>query len=143
VGNWFSDLFTSAKNAIKLPHFKIKGEFSLSPLSVPTLGIDWYAKGAIFKKATIFPTAAGFKGVGEAGAEAVLPIDLLRGYVSEAIQRTAPQQDLTPLVDAIERLAERPIGLSVNGRNFAEATVGDIDSANGARAILIERGLAL
>ena len=129
---------------IKMPHFKIKGKFSLSPPSVPKLGVEWYAKGAIFTRPTIFPTASGFKGVGDVrGGEAVLPIDRLRGYVTEAMQRTMPQQDLTPLVDAIEELASRPINFNMNGRRFAQATAGDTDSVNGVRNSLIDRGLVL
>lgn len=64
---------------IKLPHFKIKGEFSLKPPSVPYLGVDWYAKGGIF-------TGPSIIGVGEAGTEAVLPIDRLNGIMAKAIQ---------------------------------------------------------
>lgn len=62
---------------IKLPHFKITGKLSLSPPSVPKIGVDWYAKGGIFTQPTIF----GGVGVGEAGAEAVLPIEKLREMV--------------------------------------------------------------
>ena len=62
---------------IKLPHFKISGSFSLSPPSVPRIAVDWYARGGIFTQ----PTVLGGIGVGEAGAEAVLPIDKLREMV--------------------------------------------------------------
>lgn len=55
---------------IKLPHFKIKGSFSLNPPSVPHLSIDWYKEGGIFNNPSII-------GVGEAGPEAVLPIEKL------------------------------------------------------------------
>lgn len=128
---------------IKLPHFKITGEFSLSKKTVPKLNVEWYAKGGIFTRPTIFSTASGFKGVGEAGAEAVLPIDRLRGYVSDAVVRSAPQQDLTPLVEAIEELAGRPINFNLNGRKFAQATAGDADNVNGLRNSLTGRGLVL
>ncbi len=135
--------FKKIKEAIKLPHFSITGSFSLVPPSVPKLNVEWYANGGIFTRPTIFPTTSGYKGVGEAGAEAVLPIDRLRGYVTEAILRSTPQQDLTPLVNAIEDLANRPIDMSVNGRHVATATAGDFDSVNGVRTKLTERGLAL
>jgi hypothetical protein len=129
---------------IKLPHFKLKGEFSLSPPSVPKLSVDWYAKGAIFTRPTIFPTPSGYKGVGDVrGGEAVLPIDNLRGYFSEAILRSMPQQDLTPLVEAIKDLATRSINFNVNGRKFAQATAGDSDNVNGMRNALTDRGLVL
>ncbi len=49
--------------------------------SIPSVGIDWYAKGGIFDKPTIFNTAQGFKGVGEAGPEAVMPINKLQDMI--------------------------------------------------------------
>lgn len=59
---------------IKLPHFSIDPPgWSIGDLldgEIPSLGIDWYAKGGIFKRPSVI-------GVGEAGAEAVLPIDRL------------------------------------------------------------------
>jgi hypothetical protein len=129
---------------IKMPHFKLKGEFSLKKMTVPKLSVDWYAKGGIFTRPTIFPTASGFKGVGDVrGGEAVLPIERLRGYVADAVLRSTPQQDLTPLVDAIEDLASRPIDIGINGRRFARATARDTDSESGMRNALTDRGLVL
>lgn len=58
------------KDFIKLPHFSLTGELSLFPPSVPKINVDWYANGGIFRSPTIF----GGVGVGEAGAEAVLPL---------------------------------------------------------------------
>ena len=59
---------------IKLPHFSIKPPgWKLSDLlqgSIPSLGIEWYAKGGIFNKPSVI-------GVGEAGPEAVIPINKL------------------------------------------------------------------
>ena len=65
---------------IPLPHFRASG--SLNPLDwlkgkgIPSIGIDWYAKGGILTK----PTAFGMNGNslmvgGEAGKEAVLPLN--------------------------------------------------------------------
>ena len=56
---------------IKLPHFKIKGKFSLNPPSVPSFNVDWYKQGGIFNSPSVI-------GVGEAGPEAVLPIEKLQ-----------------------------------------------------------------
>lgn len=65
---------------LKLPHISISGKFSLSPLSVPKFGINWYSSGGIFTKKTVLPNGIGvgdaINGVGNA-AEAVLPIDEL------------------------------------------------------------------
>ena len=59
---------------IKLPHFHIEPEgWKISDLlhgDIPHLGIDWYAKGGIFDSPSVI-------GVGEAGPEAVLPIEKL------------------------------------------------------------------
>lgn len=71
---------------IKMPHFKISGEFSLNPPSVPDFGIDWYAKGGVLTQPTIFGMSGNtLLGGGEAGMEAVAPIDVLQGYVAEAV----------------------------------------------------------
>ena len=74
---------------IKLPHFGISGGFSLDPPSVPHFTIDWYKKGAIFTKPTLFNTPFGMKGVGEAGAEAVLPIEKLSSIIAEALKENS------------------------------------------------------
>lgn len=59
---------------IKLPHFSISPKgWKLGDLlegSIPSLGIDWYAKGGIFRTPSVI-------GVGEKGPEAVLPIEKL------------------------------------------------------------------
>ena len=53
---------------IKLPHFKLTGKLSINPPSIPRLSIDWYKTGGIFDSPSLI-------GVGEAGAEAVVPLD--------------------------------------------------------------------
>lgn len=56
---------------IPMPHFSIQPEgWQIGDLlkgSIPHLGIDWYAKGGIFTNASVI-------GVGEAGNEAVIPL---------------------------------------------------------------------
>lgn len=52
---------------IKLPHFKWSTT-TLLGITIPIFsGIDWYAKGGVFDKATV-------AGIGEAGPEAVVPL---------------------------------------------------------------------
>ena len=55
---------------IKLPHFSISGKLSLIPPSVPHVSVSWYKTGGIFDEPTI-------AGIGEAGPEAVVPLDQL------------------------------------------------------------------
>ena len=142
IKGFFSNMKISLPK-IKLPHFSITGKFSLDPPSVPKFSVSWYKNGAIFTKPTIFNTANGFKGVGEAGAEAVLPIEKLQGFISNAIDRSSQTVDLASLAAAIDDLANRPIQMNINGRQFAVATAGDSDSVNGLRSTLRSRGLEL
>jgi hypothetical protein len=77
---------------IKLPHFSVSGGKApwgfMGQGSLPSVSVSWYAKGGIFDAATIFPTEDGNIGVGERGAEAVAPIDVLLGYVRQAVRET-------------------------------------------------------
>lgn len=68
--------------APSLPTFTVTGEWDLSladgdGVSAPKVGVTWNADGGIFTKPTIFNTANGLQGVGEKGAEAIMPIEKL------------------------------------------------------------------
>jgi hypothetical protein len=133
---------------IKLPHFKIEGKLSLSPPSVPKLKIDWYAKAMnspmILNSPTIFGQANGrYLGGGEAGSEMIGGTNTVMGMIQSAVDRSIRSYDIRSLVNAIEDLANRPIELSVNGRQFALATAGDTDSVSGLRSTFKSRGLIL
>ncbi len=72
---------------LKMPSFSMKGKFSLNPPSVPKLSVKWNAEGGILTKPAIFGIAGNtLLGGGEAGNEAILPIDKLEGYVSAAVR---------------------------------------------------------
>jgi len=64
---------------IDLPHFSLKGSFSLAPPKVPSLGVDWYDKGGIFNTPNII-------GVGEKRPEFVGALDDLREIVRSEIK---------------------------------------------------------
>lgn len=71
----------SLKLDIKLPHVSVTGGVAPYGIggkgSLPKFNVSWYADGAIFQNPTLFNTPYGLKGVSEAGAEAVLPLDVL------------------------------------------------------------------
>lgn len=73
---------------IKLPHFSVTGKFGLNPPSIPRFNVEWYAKGGILNRPTIFGTNGdNLMGGGEAGPEAVMPISLLKQYIRDEIQQ--------------------------------------------------------
>lgn len=93
IKNNFKDAFKSVKDTIdrikklfdfewkfpdiKTPKFSWSGNFDLLAGTVPKLDVKWHAKGGIYTKPTLFNTGDGIHGVGEAGAEAILPLDKL------------------------------------------------------------------
>ncbi len=72
---------------IKLPHFKISGKFSLNPPTIPKVSVSWYKTGGIFDSPSIV-------GIGEAGPEAVVPLD--------------------KLWDKLDRIADASVGDNIN-----------------------------
>lgn len=112
---------------IKLPHFSIKPSgWQIGDLlegKIPSLGIDWYAKGGEFNSPAII-------GVGEAGRETVLPLSNPRTMrnVGEAIADAGGMGDLSSVLAelrAMRRLLEAVLGaplvLEYNRREFARA----------------------
>lgn len=77
---------------IKMPHFSVSGNFSLNPVKFPTFNVDWYAKGGVLTKPTVFGQNGGnLMAGGEAGAEAVAPISTLQGYIADAVNSSNTQ----------------------------------------------------
>ena len=94
---------------VSLPHISVHG--GKAPFGIagkgelPSFSVKWNKLGAIFNKPTIFATDQGFQGVGEAGPEAVAPIDVLQKYVAEAVDN----RNLN-----LERKLDQVIGLMAN-----------------------------
>ena len=96
VTGWIDNIkqaFNNFKAKIKMPHIKIENA-SWNPKDwiengIPKFKVEWYKKGAILNEPTVFdynPSTQTAKVGGEAGAEAVAPIDTLMGYVQAAVR---------------------------------------------------------
>ncbi len=123
--NGAKDLVGSAIEAIKgffnfefrwphipLPHFSISG--SLNPVDwlsngLPSIGVEWYAKGGILTKPTVFGSNGNSLMVGgEAGNEAVLPLnERTLGAIGRGIAQT--MGGLSPVIN-----------VSISGNNISE-----------------------
>lgn len=113
---------------IDLPHFSLKGKFSLNPPSVPSLGIDWYAKGGVFSSPTVI-------GVGEAGREAVMPLDHNTGWIDELASKLngkAGTQSITITVP-----------VTLDGRTIATVVAPYSDKIQGKNLNIAGRGLGI
>lgn len=107
--------------APSLPTFTVTGEWDLSladgdGISAPKVGVTWNAEGGIFTKPTIFNTANGLQGVGERGAEAIMPIEKLPELLGLDKQRIDYGLLASSIVNAITRsdlkveMDRRPLG---------------------------------
>ena len=97
---------------IPLPHFSITG--SLNPVDwlsngLPSIGVEWYAKGGILTKPTVFGSNGNSLMVGgEAGNEAVLPLnERTLGAIGRGIAQT--MGGLSPVIN-----------VSISGNNISE-----------------------
>ena len=136
---------------IKLPEFHWTGEFSLSPLSVPHLDVEWHAKGMVLNQPTIFgvnPSNGKIMGGGEAGAEAVAPIATLQGYVQEAVraENAGVMELLSEILAAIRDYFPQLVAVSghdikINGRTLAKLIASDMSRELGSLQSKARRGV--
>ena len=110
---------------LKMPHFTVDGKFSLNPPSVPKFNISWYAKGGVFDKPTLFGYGNGLLGgLGEAGAEAVVPLEKNTQWLDKIADKLAAKQ------------GNQPIVLQVDGKTFAEISCASINELTRIRGSL-------
>ena len=99
-----SNVWKGIKNLIKAPHIVQTGTISIAGIStpIPKLGIQWYAKGGIMTRPTIFGMNGGNAMVGgESGAEAVLPLDMLWSKLAQFLT-PQPASDRPNITNYIE-----------------------------------------
>lgn len=86
--NWIKDIPNKIMNAfggihielpkIKMPHFNVTWNDIGGIVKLPSISVDWYAKGGYFDRASII-------GVGEAGGEYVAPEKQLWDFIERAV----------------------------------------------------------
>lgn len=118
----------------KLPKFTMSGSFNFNPPSVPKIGVDWFADGGLMLNPTVFGTNGNNLMVGgEAGAEAILPLnDKVLGKIGAMIAKT--MQFTAPAVyvnNSLSNAQKEPAIIKLQlGRNEFETFVEDINQVN-------------
>ena len=143
IPNWFRNLFNDAmenaksivKNGIdrlksffnfdwslpriKLPHFNISGSFSLMPPRIPSFSVDWYARGGVFNSPSII-------GVGEAGQEAVMPLERNTGWISILAQKLTERMPVNNAPTGYS-LPSGDIVIQIGGHEFGRVAIQEIN----------------
>lgn len=104
---------------IKLPHFSVKPKgWKIGDLldgSIPSLGIEWYAKGGVFERPSVFGMNGNRAMVGgEAGAEAIVPLEKNTKWLDKIANKLAGATD-------------RAVVLNVDGKTFAQTSINTIN----------------
>jgi hypothetical protein len=94
------------------------------PPQVPSLTVDWYAKGGVFDSPTLFGYGGGIGGLGEAGAEAVVPLEKNTKWLDIIADKLAAKQ------------GNQPIVLTVDGKVFAQTSIDAINNLTRQRGSL-------
>ena len=105
---------------LKVPKFSITPSgWSVGDLlkgSIPKLSVSWNARGGVFDKPTLFGYGNSLQGLGEAGAEAVVPLEKNTQWLDKIADKLAAKQ------------GNQPIVLQVDGKTFAEISVASINN---------------
>jgi len=114
---------------LKVPHVTVSGTFSIDPPSAPKFNVSWYKEGGILDGAQIFGAAGGnLLGGGEAGKEAVLPLDELWSKMRSIMTEVITGANST---DSTSALADRLDAAAFGDSNGNMADLADLLAGNG------------
>lgn len=102
---------------LKLPHISISGKFSINPPSVPKFSVSWNALGGVFDKPTLFGYGNSLQGIGEDGAEAVVPLENNLGWLNKLADMLSSRMQI-----------DSPIVIKVGEKTFGEVAVSSINA---------------
>ena len=115
----------------KILHFKLpsisvsggKAPWGIGGAGVkPSFSVSWvsHAEGGIFPRSTLLPTIRAIHEVGEAGPEAIAPINLLREYIGDEVRKNMPQPiDYDKLAEKMAAIFTRiKTSIKINDREF-------------------------
>ncbi len=134
----------------KLPSFKVSGGEApwgfMGKGKLPSVSIKWNKEGIIFRKPTIFSTNQGLQGVGEAGAEAVLPIEKLENWMNNGFNRIVNQNfysndKIDRLIQIVEEILEKDTNIYMDKDKVGSSMKETNDRYSGLLLALKERGL--
>lgn len=120
------------KPKLKLPHISVSGSFSLNPPSVPKIGVEWYANGGIMTSPTMFGMNGNKAMIGgEAGPEAILPLDRIQTYFDRAYQKNSQTIDYEKLTKSfIKALKKVDNSVYMNGELVGIQTASSVQKRN-------------
>ena len=106
---------------IKLPHFKISGKLSLDPPQIPSISVDWYAQGGVFNRPRII-------GVGENGAEAVMPLENNLGWIDTLANEIGNRMRVVPTAN--NYYSEQPLVSGSTYNNYSSTTTAPANNVD-------------
>ncbi|MFS5674345.1 phage tail tape measure protein [Streptococcus agalactiae] len=119
---------------ISLPHFSVSGGKApwgfMGKGSLPSVSVDWYAKGGIMTAPTLFGMNGDRAMVGgEAGPEAVLPLNSKTlGQIGKGIHEATSSEDsvvvslLSQMVDLLDELLDKDIDVLLDSDSVVAKT---------------------
>ena len=141
IFNTIRDKLEAAKNKVSEVIEKIKGffkfewslpklktpKFSITPSgwsvgdllkgSIPKLSVSWNAMGGVFDKPTLFNYGGSLQGIGEAGAEAVVPLEKNTYWLDKLASMLANKLGVNT-----------PVVLQVDGKTFGQITASTLNN---------------
>ena len=101
---------------LKMPSISISGKFSINPPSVPKFSISWHKLGMVAEGPALFGYNGGLHGLGEDGAEAIVPLEKNTKWLDVVASKLAAKTGSGPII------------MQVDGKTFAQVAINSINN---------------